>query len=243
MRILQNSILCALLLALATAPAQAQDATAKLDSMADGSKIVTNAMMAGIGSTEILDTYLSPEKYSGTELRFLSHTTRERKGRRWSRQIVWQGHLSFTDNRANEGSGLGGILNFGYGVHRNWAFMGGKLNVKAGGLIDANLGFLYNTRNGNNPAQAKADVSLMPSVAAAYRFRLWDKSFMVRYEAAVPLVGLMFSPNYGQSYYEIFSQGNYDHNIIPTTIVSTPSLRHMLTLDFSLLKTTFWLPG
>ena len=37
-----------------------------------------NALMLGVGYTDILDTYLSPEKYRGTDLRFLSHTRREK---------------------------------------------------------------------------------------------------------------------------------------------------------------------
>ena len=38
----------------------------------------TNAMMIGVGATNLLDTYLSPEKYRGLDVRFLSHTRREK---------------------------------------------------------------------------------------------------------------------------------------------------------------------
>lgn len=246
MKITSDTILLALAMLLTSVSAAAQDTpagagqtVASLDSTANGRKVITNAMMIGIGGTEILDTYLSPEKYSGPEIRFISHTVRQREHRKWSRQIVWQGDFAFADNRSGDGNEMLGMLNFSYGAYRNWTFLGGDLAVKAGAVVDASLGFLYNMRNGNNPAQAKASVSVMPSAAAAYRFSLLGKPLTVRYEVAAPLFGLMFSPNYGQSYYEIFSRGNYDHNLVPTTFGSTPSLRHMLTLDFRLLRTTF----
>ncbi len=209
------------------------------DSVPEGVKVVTSAKLVGIGATQMLDTYLSPEKYSGEDLRFISHVVRQRKGSDWSRQIVWQGNVAMADNRASEGSEMAGMLTFNYGAHRNWQLLNGRLRLKAGALIDANIGFLYNTRNGNNPAQARFSVNLSPSVGASYDFRLWGKPLAVNYEASAPLIGVMFSPNYGQSYYEIFSEGNYDHNVVPTTIGSTPSLRHMLTLDFRLLHTTW----
>src|SRR3712207_8027167 len=45
-------------------------------------KSVVKARMIGIGSSNILDTYLSPEKYSGPEVRYLSHTTYRKTGSR-----------------------------------------------------------------------------------------------------------------------------------------------------------------
>ena len=39
-----------------------------------GRRIVTNAQMIAVGSTNILDTYLSPEKYRGTAVAYESQT-------------------------------------------------------------------------------------------------------------------------------------------------------------------------
>lgn len=201
-------------------------------------KVITNAQMIGVGAVGILDTYLSPEKYSGTEFRYVSHTLRRREGRRWSRMLVHQGSFAYADNRSGDGGEMAGMYTFTYGVHCNWDLMGGRLNVIVGGQADVEAGFLYNTRNGNNPAQARLALNISPSAAATYRFRLFGTPFSARYEVSAPLFGVMFSPNYGQSYYEIFSRGDYDHNVVPTTFVSAPSLRQMLTLDFTLGRTT-----
>jgi len=201
-------------------------------------KVITNAQMIGIGGVQILDTYLSPEEYSGTELRYLSHTIRQREGNRWNRLLLHQGSFSYSSNRADNGDYVAGAYQFSYGVHRNWTFLGGRMNVRAGGQAEVYAGFLYNTRNGNNPAQARLSLNLSPSAAVSYRFRFWNVPFKVQYEVSFPLLGVMFSPNYGQSYYEIFTQGNYDHNAVLTTIGNTPSLRNMLTLDFALRRTT-----
>ena len=203
-----------------------------------GEKIITNARMLGIGGVGILDTYLSPEKYSGTELRYVSHTVRRREGNRWSRLMVHQGSVSYSDNRSGNGNYVSGAYTFSYGTHYNWTFLADCMHVRAGAQADLNAGFLYNTRNGNNPAQARLSLNVSPSAAIDYGFTLFELPFKATYEVSAPLAGIMFSPNYGQSYYEIFTRGNYDHNAVPTTIVSTPSLRQMLTLDFTLRRTT-----
>ena len=201
-------------------------------------KLITNARSLAIGTIELFDTYLSNQKYRGTELRFISHTTRERSYCNWSTNIMHQAAIARTQNKQNTGTELYAIYNFEWGKLHKWNFLDNNLIIRGGGLIDTSLGVIYNTRNSNNPAQALVDLNIGPVVACTYRFRFLHKHPMaVNYQAFAPLVGLMFSPNYSQSYYEAFTQGNYDHNIVFTQPINKPSLRQMLSLDFMLLKT------
>ena len=62
--------------------------------------------------------------------------------------------------------------------------------------------------------------------------------FTTRYQTSLPLVGAMFSPRYGQSYYEM-SLGNYDRNVCFTYPGNAPCMRHFLTLDFPIAGFTF----
>lgn len=204
---------------------------------------ITNARMIGIGTSNILDTYLSPEKYKGTDIRYISHTLRKSDSCSIIREIIHQGEFATVDNRSGNGHEIGGMYNFQYGWHYsglNFATpCDGRLQIEIGGNIDLNLGFLYNNHNSNNPAQARAYLNITPTAAADWLFHISNRPFRLRYEIGIPVCGLMFSPNYGQSYYEIFSEGNYDHNAVVTWPGNQPSMRHTLTFDFNLIGTTF----
>lgn len=218
-------------------------------------KHIINTKMLGIGYNSIQDTYLSPEHYGGVEVRYLSHTERERaeavrdpvsgqetgKGKsRWTRLIINEGNFAYGKSRSENGATLSGAYHFQYGVLRKWSFLADRLTLKGGAQAEFIGGFIYNTRNGNNPAQARALIDIGPVIMAKYILKNGNAGskgrIAVAYEASCPLFGLAFSPNYGQSYYEIFNEGNYDHNIVPTTIVSMPSLRQQLTFTFSLSR-------
>ena len=201
-------------------------------------KLITNARSFAIGNIELLDTYLSNQKYRGTEFRFISHTTRERGYCDWSTNIMHQAAIARTLNKQDTGSELYAVYNIEWGKLHKWTFLDNNLIIRGGGLIDSSLGVIYNTRNSNNPAQALADFNIGPIVSCTYRFRFLHKHPMaVNYQAFSPLIGLMFCPNYSQSYYEAFTQGNYDHNMVFTHPINKPSLRQMLSLDFMLFKT------
>lgn len=199
-------------------------------------KVTTRSTMVGIGGTNILDTYLSQEHFSGTGATFLVSIERQQPERRWSTLMEHEANISSTENRGNTQNELEGAYNFYWGQLYSWQLLDGRLKLQAGGMANVSLGFIYNMSNGNNPAQARAHLNVMPTGAATYRFRLFNKQFMARYELSLPFCGIQFSPNFGQSYYEIFSRGNYDHNIVPTTFVSAPEWRQLLTLDAQLSR-------
>jgi hypothetical protein len=215
-------------------------ASAQTDTLS-GNKIIDKCHLFGIGSTNVLDTYLSPEDYTGLELRALSESSRLTNliHGKISYMSMSMGNISFLDYRNGNGSEIAGLYSYDIGWHYNWMLCDGRLRLQAGSLLDFNIGFIYNTRNSNNPAQAKLYLNLAPSFIATYRLRLWDHPFSLRYMLNIPVVGVMFSPNYGQSYYEIFSEGNYDHNAVATFPGNAPSLRQMLTLDFNIGKNTY----
>ena len=190
--------------------------------------------MIGLGTSNVLDTYLSQEHFKGAGVSFLSTIERNRTDCRWSTIMEHEANISSVKDRPDSKHELEGAYNFYWGKLYSWQLMDNRLKLQAGGLVNASLGVIYNTSNSNNPAQARAHLNLMPTGTAAYRFQLFKHNLVARYELSLPLAGIMFSPNYGQSYYEIFSRGNYDHNIVPTTFVSAPEWRHMLTIDIPL---------
>ncbi len=207
-----------------------------IDSTATMSPTVyTRSYMVGTGPVRLLDTYLSQEHFKGSGFTFLS-TSEKRKGQRWFTMTEHQADISYTHDRSDNFNDISGIYKFYCGRLREWNKLYPGLTLRAGVMGMATLGFIYNTTAGNNPAQALAALQIMPTLGASYRFAAWGKPMMLRYEAQLPLAGLLFSPQYGQSYYEIFSKGDYDHNIVPTTMVAYPSFRQLITLDVGLCK-------
>lgn len=204
----------------------------RADSLAQ-TRFVTRATMYGVGYTNVYDTYLSPQEYKGIDFRVSRESMRMTK---WmdgnvSLQSFFQADLGYTHNKVDNNNTFSGLANWNYGLHYNFRITP-NFKLLAGGLIDLNGGFVYNLRNGNNPAQARAYINLDASGMAIWDLRIKNYPISLRYQLNLPLAGVMFSPNYGQSYYEIFTLGNWGGVINFTSLHNQPSLRQMLTVDF-----------
>lgn len=206
--------------------------SAQCDSL-QANRYVTRSTTYGLGYTNILDTYLTPQEYTGMEGRVARETIRMTKlfDGNISVQNFFQANLSYTHNNAEDNNTFAGLVNWNYGLHYQFR-INEHLKLLAGGLSDINGGFVYNLRNSNNPASAKVYANFAASGMAIYRFKIKNYQMVARYQANVPLIGALFSPNYGQSYYEIFTLGNSDGVVKLTTLKNQPSIRQMFTFDF-----------
>lgn len=196
------------------------------------------AWQVGIGGLRQQDTYLSPLKYSGLQVSLLRESLRMTHYAKERLSFHTLLHAEFTSARpvSVAGKNWGGRIGFDCGWHYNWFPVKG-LRLLAGGLVGTDVGFLYNTRNGNNPAQARFNLDLSASVMGIYDFKIRKQKLALRYEANMPFIGMMFSPAYGQSYYEI-GEGRSDHNICVTHPANAFSLWQKLSLDIPVGKLT-----
>jgi len=200
---------------------------------------VMRSTLYGIGHTNLLDTYLSPMEYTGPELRILRENIRNTKymDSKVYRQSLFQANVSLTENKAGTGSEFAFLANWNLAYHYSF-YKSGKWQLQAGPNLDLNGGMIYNMRNSNNPVNAKAYANLGASGMAIYHFKIKKHPFMLRYQLNVPLLGVMFSPEYGQPYYEMSIAKDFGKNIRFTSLHNQPSVRQFITLDFPIRKST-----
>ena len=210
---------------------------AQCDSL-DARKCVVRSTMIGGGRSNVFETYLSPLEYKGGELRFVFETMRRTKllGGKVSSQNMIQAYGAYTKNISETAHSYAGMVDWTYALHYRLNVANG-FKILIGPNVNAAAGVVYNTRNSNNPAQAKAYARIGASAMAIYKFHIRRYPLALRYQADLPLVGAMFSPEYGESYYEVFSVGNSKGTVRFASLHNNPSIRQMLTLDFPIHST------
>lgn len=204
----------------------------------------------GAGYGAIYDSYLSPLDYTGPSASIGMQN--ERKAR-WNDRVTSLARFDLSGTYATNPSGNGhfydGQLDVAFGWVYNWKHRYDRircLTLGLGGMADFSGGGTYSTRNGNNPAQGRAAVGVSPVLRARYDFRgvfARLRPWSAQAQLELPLLGVMFSPQYGQSYYELFELGQYDHNVRLTYPGNAPSARLQAALHVPVSLNTDFVVG
>ncbi len=197
-------------------------------------------ILFGVGRASVYDTYLSPVSYRGPQMHMEAATWRTlQRNPAIAFQSMTRIHLAYTHNRVQTANEPDARLSTDIGWSRQWSnALLPRLHLSLGGLWGMEIGGTYNTQNGNNPAQGRVATRLSVAANATYHIPLRRRTLTLQYTAYMPLLGMMFSPQYGQSYYNLFYQGDWDKNIVCTHPGNALSLYQRLTVSLPCRRRT-----
>ncbi|MDR1938723.1 MAG: DUF3316 domain-containing protein [Tannerellaceae bacterium] len=191
---------------------------------------MSEGTLVGFGTSQVKDTYLSPFNYTGWGARIFNERMTLLPGMNFSRQQIISVDISSTKNPAENVNDFGAFVDYSFAYHYR-IHAGPDVRLLPG--VSAHLmgGFIYNTRNGNNPLSAKVDIDLGFSLLMLYTFRINKYPVTLRYQGELPLGGVFFSPPYGISYYEMFNEGNISSIIAMNSFHNKFALKNYVTVD------------
>lgn len=170
---------------------------------------VNSSYLFDAGSSHIADTYLSPLKYTGWNVAFQYERLQAMKFSpySWRQQLLIGVEANGAENPARNADMYYANISASWGMLRVWR-LPCRISLAAGGSAGVNIGGIYNSRNGNNPASAKVDINVSATGYATWSTRIGRMPVMLRWLTAIPLTGAFFSPEYDELYYEM-SLGNH----------------------------------
>ncbi len=169
------------------------------------SRPVTGIYAIEGGGKKVLATYLSPLRYTGKDFTISGAWSKAMPFNPQHSLMHFNASVSFDNllNPAHTARMVALSGSFSWGM--SWRTMiPWQLQFTAGGCVDIDGGAYWLMRNGNNPIQAMASVNLAPRVSLGRPFKIGKVDFLVRDEVSLPSLSVFFSPEYGESYYEIY---------------------------------------
>ena len=172
--------------------------------------LLTNkANTFGISTLGFLDPYLSPLTYSGLGVNYEYQTCRFLSVKRTNISIQTKFNIEtgIALNPRITSDLLYVGANYGWGLQYHFAPFHG-FRFLAGGLWDFDFGLKNVERNINNPVNLDISTNLNLTAVAKYDVLLKHKTLKLQLALQSPILGYMFVPRAGASYFEMFELGN-----------------------------------
>lgn len=193
-------------------------------------RIIVKCSSLGLTYMNNLDTYLSGYNHTGRGLYFSHENFRDARtgDYRWKYQTLLTANIGTT--KLHDNNQLSGMVNYSWSGYHPFKKRG-NLQLLAGAQIQMSGGALYIPTNGNNLVSVKLRTAIAASGMIIYHIPSKRGDFVLRSQLDIPIAGVMFAPEFGQSYYEIFGLEKYDNTLSFSHPINSPSCRLTLSSD------------
>ena len=171
--------------------------------------MVTELNTIHLASVTLIDEYLSSLPYKGFVLQYENNRFRylTQKTDKISQQSKIRLSLGTTLNPTNSTMIAYVALDYGYGVHYHFR-PHRRLQLLVGSVLNFELGAKYQLRNVNMPLSVDLAGNMNFSFILQHAIRAKKQELLFQAAIRIPVIGCMFVPEQGASYYEIFYMKN-----------------------------------
>lgn len=192
---------------------------------------------AGPAMLEWVDPYLSLLRYSGLGIRY--EMTEQRfvnaADPRWSANGRFAGLAGISFNPRSTATTSVMALNSAFGLQYHYREIP-ALVVLTGANIDADFNIRQNSRNVNNPTNLNVATHLNFTLGGIYNIPTTRRNIQINASFELPVVGALFAPYPGLSYYELYKSKNYLKAIHAVSLHNQQGSKQQITIDFPLKR-------
>lgn len=194
---------------------------------------------AGMSVVELVDPYLSILNYNGLGLRFEHTETRYFKPA--NPKFIAYSRLTGLGAAVKNPQATAGITyvggNAAWGVLYEYRDIS-NLIFHAGGNMDVDFAYKMNSRNVNNPVNIDLATNLNAMLGIRYNYATKKRILKLKANLEFPLIGYMFVPYPGLTYYEMYSSGAYGEAIHFSSLHNKQGLKEEISIDVPFKKST-----
>ena len=198
------------------------------------------SLALGVGNAASLDTYLSPNEYSGP---FVS-VDLDRISCISSDSFIPYRRLFLSLGGSSMRNHAGAYNTVNLMAHGYYSFSHPLVRNEhwdclLGASVLTDLGALYNSMNSNNPVNAQFQNSFGATLDNIYRFRLLRRPMVAKATVHLPLIGTSFAPDNDQLYWNMYQESDLDGNFHYVTPFSAQTGAAQVSLAIPLHKNVF----
>ena len=194
--------------------------------------LTTKHYTLSFSSLSLIDPYLSPLTYNGIGIRLDNDSRRflSPENTNISTQNRLKLNAGLLLNPALTASMMYLGLNEGWGLEYNFQPVNG-IKFSAGGLWDIDFGFKDLQRNVNNPVNIDLSSNLNLTGIARYDIHLRKKVLKLQLTLQSPVLGCMFVPMGGASYYDMFELNNLNNAVHFSSLINKRGINQSLSVE------------